>query len=148
MKHKVIIISLLSVAAFAVGCNQDQTTSQQMDKVKAETKEAAQNMKDYTYAQKDAFVKQMQGQLAALDQDLEKLSAKVESSSDAVKAAAKPKLQALREQASQLHKQLDDAKNASESSWDSVKGGAEKAFDAMTNALQQARQWVKDKVAS
>jgi ABC-type transporter Mla subunit MlaD len=147
MQHKAILITLLSAAAFAAGCNKEETTSQQLDKVKTETKEAAQDMKDYNYAQKAEFVTQMQSQLAALNQDLDKLSAKVESSSDAVKAEAKPKLQALRDQAGQLNKQLDDVKNATESTWDSVKAGTKKAYDAVADGFKQARQWVSDKVA-
>ena len=83
-------------------------------------------MKDYTFAQKAEFVKAMQAQLDALNKDLDQLSAKIDSSSDAVKAEAKPKLQALRDQAAQLNKQLDDAKNATESTWDSVKAGSRK----------------------
>jgi hypothetical protein len=77
MKHKHLLLSFLAVAAFAVGCNKEQTTSQQLDNVKAETKQAAQDMKDYTYAQKAEFVEAMQAQLAALNRDLEQLSAKV-----------------------------------------------------------------------
>ncbi len=115
MQNKTWVITVLSVAALAVGCNKQQTTSQQMDKVQTETKAAAVDMKDYTFAQKDEFVKSMQVQLDALNKDLDQLSAKIDSSSDAVKAEAKPKLQALRDQTAQLNKQLDDAKNATES---------------------------------
>jgi ElaB/YqjD/DUF883 family membrane-anchored ribosome-binding protein len=104
-------------------------------------------MKDYTYAQKDEFVKQMQSRLAALNLDLDQLSAKVESSSDAVKAEAKPKLQALRDHAAQLNTQLDQVKNASASTWDSVKAGAKHAYDALVDGIRQARQWVSDKIA-
>ena len=147
MKHKNILITLLAVSAFAVGCNKEQTTSQQIDKVQAETKQAAQDMKDYTYAQKAEFVATMQAQLAALNQDLDQLSAKVDKSSDAVKAEAKPKLQALRDQVAQLNKQLDDAKNATESTWDSVKSGFSKAYDATKDGFNTARQWVSDKIA-
>jgi cytochrome c556 len=147
MKHKHILITLLAVSAFAVGCNKEQTTSQQLDNAVAETKQAAQDMKDYTFAQKAEFVEKMQGQLAALNKDLDQLAAKVESSSDAVKAEATPKLQALRDQTAQLNKQLDEARNATESTWDSVKGGFKKAFEASKDGLQQARQWVSDKIA-
>ena len=112
MKHKHLLLSLLAVAAFAVGCNKEQTTSQQIDKVQAETKQAAQEMKDYTYAEKTEFVEKMQAQLAALNKDVDQLSAKVEKASDAIKAEAQPKLQALRDQTAQLNKQLDEAKNA------------------------------------
>jgi chromosome segregation ATPase len=147
MKNKTWAITVLSIAAFAVGCEKQQTTSQQMETVKTETKQAAQDMKDYTFAQKAEFVAAMQVQLDALNKDLDQLSAKIDSSSDAVKAEAKPKLQALRDQAAQLNKQLDDAKNATESTWDSVKAGCSKAYDATKDGFNQARQWVSDKIA-
>ena len=147
MKNKTLAITFLSIAAFAVGCNKEQTTSQQLENVKTETKQAAQDMKDYTFAQKDEFVKQMQIQLDALNKDLDQLAAKIESSSDAVKAEAKPKLQALRDQAAQLNKQLDDARNATESTWDSVTSGFQKAYEATKDRFNQARQWVSDKIA-
>ena len=147
MKNKILVIKFLSAAAFAVGCNKEQTTSQQLDKVQTETKQATQDMKDYTYAQKSAFVETMQTQLAALNRDLDQLTAKVDSSSDAVKAEAKPKLQALRDQTAQLNKQLDGVKNATESTWDSVKDGFKKAYDSSKDGFNQARQWVSDKIA-
>ena len=150
MKNKTLVITFLSIAAFAVGCNKEQkeqTTSQQIENVKTETKQAAQDMKDFTFAQKAEFVKQMQIQLDALNKDLDQLAAKIDSSSDAVKAEAKPKLQALRDQAAQLNKQLDDAKNATESTWDSVKAGFQKAYEATKDGFNQARQWVSDKIA-
>ena len=88
-------------------------------------------MKDYTFAQKAEFVEKMQAQLAEINRDLDQLAAKIEKSSDAVKAEAQPKLQALRDQRAQLNKQLDEARNATESTWDSVKGGFKKAYEAI-----------------
>jgi peptidoglycan hydrolase CwlO-like protein len=141
-----LLVSLLSAAAFVVGCDQDKTASQQMDQVKTETKQAASDMKDYTFAEKDEFVKYMQGQLATLNADLDTLSAKIDSSSDAIKAEAKPKLQALRDQAAKLNQQLADDSNATASTWDSVKAGTQKAYDAMAAGCDDARQWVSDKI--
>jgi len=147
MKHKTFLVTVLSIAAFAAGCDKDQSTTQQIDKIKTETKEAAQDMKDYTFAQKDEFAKSMQGQLTTLNQDLDKLAAKIDSSSDAIKAEAKPKLQALRDQAAQLNQQLAAVQNATESTWDSVKAGSKKAYAAMLNGFTEARQWASDKIA-
>jgi len=147
MKNKTFVIALLCAAAVAVGCDKEQTTSQQLDKVQAETKQAAQDMKDYTFAQKTEFVEKMQSQLTERNRDLDQLAAKVESSSDAVKAEAKPKLQALRDQSVQLNKQLDEVKNATDSTWESVRNGFKKAYDSSKDGFQQARQWVSDKVA-
>ena len=97
MKNHTLLITFLSSAAFMVGCDKEKTASQQIDQIKTETTQAASDMKDYTYAEKADFVKYMQGQLTTLNSDLDKLSAKIDSSSDAVKAEAKPKLQALRD---------------------------------------------------
>ena len=147
MKNTNFLIALLALSVFAVGCDKEPTTSQQIDKVQAETKAAAHDMKDFTYAQKSAFVETMQSQLAALNRDLDQLSAKVEKSSSTAKAEAKPKLQALRDQADKLNQQLDKAKNATESTWDDVKTGTKKAYNELADGFQQARQWVSDKIA-
>jgi len=146
MKSKYLILTFLSVVVFAVGCNREPTASQQMDKAKTETASAAQDMKNYTYAQKSEFVTKMQTQLDALNKDLDQLSAKIESSSDTIKADAKPKLQALRDQSAALTKHLENARNATESTWDSVKATSQKAFDSAKDGFQQARQWLSDKI--
>lgn len=147
MKNKTLFLTLLSAAAFAVGCEKEKTTAQQIESVKTETKQAAQDMKDYSFAQKDEFVKYMQGHLTTLNQNVDKLAAKIESSSDAIKADAKPKLQALREQAAKLNQQLAEAQNATESTWDSVKAGTKKAYESVEKSFNDARQWVSDKIA-
>jgi ElaB/YqjD/DUF883 family membrane-anchored ribosome-binding protein len=149
MKNKILFVTFISVAAFAVGCkpSDDKTAAQQIDKVQNETQQAAQDMKDYTFAQKAEFVKAMQDQLDNLNQDLDKLSAKIDSSSDDIKAQAKPKLQALRDQAAGLKQQLTDAQNATESTWDSVKAGSKKAYTALQNSFMESRQWLSDKIA-
>ncbi len=147
MRNKTLLMTFLSAATLAAGCDKEKTTAQQMDTAKAEVKEAASDMKDYTFAQKDEFVKAMQAQLTKLNQDLDTLSAKIDSSSDAVKAEAKPKLQALRDQAAKLNTQLADAQNATESTWDSVKAGTKSAYDSVEKGFNDARQWVSDKIA-
>jgi chromosome segregation ATPase len=147
MKYRTLLLTFLSAAAFTVGCEKTETTAEKITAVQEKTAAVAQEMKDYTFAQKAEFVKEMQGQLDALNKDLDQLAAKIEKSSDAIKAEAKPKLQALREQVAKLNKQLDEAKNATESTWDSVKDGFKKAYEASKDGFNQARQWVSDKIA-
>src|ERR1051325_2502303 len=147
MTNKILTVTFLSLAALMVGCEKEKTTSEQIDKIQGETKATAQDMKDYTFAQKDDFVKTMQAQMTVLNEDLDKLSVKIESSSDSVKAEAKPKLQALRDQVGKLNEQLDKAKNATESTWDSIKEGSKKAYESVKEGFQQTRQWVSDKIA-
>lgn len=147
MKNNTLLITFLSAVTFAVGCDKEKTTAQQMETVKTETQQAARDMKEYTFAQKDEFVKYMQGQLTTLNQDLDKLSAKIETSNDALKADARPKLQALRAQAAKLNEQLAAAQNATESTWDSVKATSKKAYESLASGFSDARQWVSDKIA-
>ncbi len=147
MNIKASLITVLSIAALAVGCNKEQTTSQQIETLKTETKEAAQDMKDYTFAEKAEFTARMKAQLAEINKDLDNLAAKIEKANATAKAEAKPKLQALREQEAQLNKQLEDLQNATESTWETVKTGTKKAFEALKEGFQQSRQWVSDKIA-
>ena len=147
MKNKTLASTLVFAAAFAVGCNQEPTTGEQVAKVQAETKQAEQDLKDYAFAQKAEFIQNMQAKLTTLNRDVDQLAAKVENSSDAVKAEAKPKLQALRDQIAQLNKQLDEVRNANQSTWDSVKNGFRKAYESTKDGFQQARQWLSDKIA-
>lgn len=156
MKRHTHILSFFAVATFAIGCKPSaetsatdhrEATAKQIDKVTKETKEAAQEMKDYAYAQKAEFVEKMQSQLSEINKDLDQLSARIEKSSAAAKAEAKPKFQALREQAARLNQQLDEAKDATESTWGSVKAGTKKAYEGLKDGIQQSRQWVSDKIA-
>ena len=156
MTHTPLAIAILAITAFAVGCKPSgeqsaadtrEATAQQFDRVNQETKEAAQEMKDYAYAQKAEFVAKMQGQLDEINRDLDQLAAKIEKASDAAKAEATPKLQSLRDQTAKLTKQLDEARNATESTWDDVKAGFKKGYGELKDGFTQARQWVSDKIA-
>lgn len=147
MKNKPLLITFLAIATFAVACDKEKTASQQIETIKAETKAAAQDMKDYTFAQKAEFVSTMQAQLDTLDADLNKLAAKIEKSSDTVKADAKPKLQALREQTANMKQQLIDSQNATETTWESVKTASKKTWGSLSASFAEARQWASDKIA-
>jgi len=85
--------------------------------------------------------------LAELNRELIVLSNKVETSSEAVKTDAKPKLEALRDQSAKLNTQLDEAKGATESTWDNVKSTSSKAYEDLKDSFQDARQWASDKLA-
>jgi len=156
MKHSQLAVVFLAITAFAVGCKpsteqsaaeSQKTTSQQLDKVKQDTKEAAQEMKDYSYAQKAEFVTSMEAELAAINRELDQLAVRIEKSNAAAKAEATPKLQALRAQTAGLNTQLDAVKNATESTWDDVKAGVKKGYAELKDGFQQTRQWVSDKIA-
>jgi hypothetical protein len=153
MKHfKLLIISLLAV--LIAGCGKssspstDTTTDQQLDKLKQDTAQAAQDLKDYTYTQKDAFVQKMQVVRDELNQELTELSAKMDHASADAKTAAQPKLDALKAQIAALDVELDKAKNSTEATWADVKTGAQTALDKTTAAFEEAGQWIDKQFSS
>ena len=88
MKNMTLVLTLLAAAILTPGCNKEQTASEQLDKAQAETRQATRDMKDYTYAQKSAFVAAMEGQLAALNRDLDQLPPK--SKLQAIRSKPRP----------------------------------------------------------
>lgn len=152
MQHKQLAVTFFALTVFAVGCDRSaehdrQTTTEQIKNVQEKTETAAQEMQDYTYAQKNAFVEKMQAQMAEINRDLDQLAAKIDKANDTVKAEAQPKLQALRSQAAKLNEKLGEAKNANESTWDSVKAACKNGYGELKDGFQNARQWVSDKIA-
>jgi hypothetical protein len=145
MKHSILTIT--SLALVAIGCNQEPTTSQKIEKIKSDATDTAKELKDYSFAQKSEFVDKMQSQVSAMKEELDTLSAKVETSNDKAKAVAKPKLEALHMQMENLKKQLEEAKGAKESGWETVKDGFKKGYGELKDGFQQARQWTSDKIA-
>lgn len=146
MKHTAYLLSSLA-AALLVGCDKPETTTLPPATAPANPVVTAPEIRDYTYAQRAEFAAAMEAQRTEIIRDLEKLEAKVEKSSDAVKAEAKPRLEALREQIARLNMQLEGVSGATESTWESVKAGSKKAFDEMKDGFTQARQWLSEKIA-
>ncbi len=146
MKHPLATITLFSLAALTIGCD-SKTTSEQIGKLKSETKQAGQDLKDYDYAQKSEFVAGMKAELDAVNLELDALAAKVANSSDAAKAEAAPKLQSLRDQSARLSRQLDQAGNATESTWSEVKSGFRTGYAELKDGFNEARAWVSEKIA-
>ena len=157
MKHTILVISFLLVAAFAVGCKKTdgksaaetkhrENAAEQLDKAKTETKEAAQAKQDYAYAQKAEFVDKMKKELVDIQEELDRLSAKVERSSGAAKADAKAKLEVVREKWAQAKKQLDQAESATESTWNDMKDGFKKLYSELRESFDKTRQWLSDTI--
>jgi cytochrome c556 len=147
IKNSTILITFLAVATFAVGCKQDKTTTEQIETIKADTLQAAADMKDFTFEQKTVFVQTMTAQLKELDEESAKLAAKIDQSSQALKDEAKPKLQALREKVAKLKQDLVAVTDSTPSTWDTVKAGAKETYASVTNGFTEARQWVSEKIA-
>jgi outer membrane murein-binding lipoprotein Lpp len=147
MKHTTRFLMLLAAAVIATGCDKKQTTSQQLDGVQTKAAEVAQNIKDYTFSEKEEFVRSERKLLTELNRDLDELAAKVDKASAEVKAEAQPRIETLRGQTARLNKQLDDAASATESSWEKFKVEVRKTHTESKVEFDKARQWLSDKVA-
>ena len=158
MGHVKPVIAFLLALALAAGCKstvekstaatkQDELAALQLGKAKAATKEAAQAMEDYAFTQKAEFVAAMNKELVAIQEELDHLTAKVESSGGAVKADAKAKLEAAREKWALTKRALDQAESATESSWKDVKGGFRESYAGLKDSIAMTRQWLSDKIA-
>lgn len=155
MKKILLITSALAALAFT-GCKRSEdvtrgqsaeTTSEAMDRAQAATNDVAKQIQGYAFEQRTEFVAKMQAELTALNRSIDELDAKVEKSSAAVKAEARPQLAALREQSKQLSKQLEAVTNATPSTWNAIKADSEKAYMALKDGVNRSRQWVSDKIA-
>jgi len=158
MRDRILTIAVFIAAAVAVGLTstdgtsaagpeQGETAAAKLDKAKTETKEAAQGVQDYTYAQKAEFAHKMKEELVRIQKELDRLSAKVDRSSGAAKADAKAKLKVVRKKWAQAKKRLDQAESATESTWDDVKDGFRKSYGELKDSFEKARQWLSDKIA-
>ncbi len=143
MRAQNLLFVCCSALAFAGGCNQAGTTAPQLEEVQATT----QAIKDFSYPQKAQFLKRLEGRLIALDRDLDELAARIEKSSDAAKAEAKPKLQALRGQAALLSLALDRARSATELTWAGLRDGCQQTYASSEEEFQQTRQWASANIA-
>lgn len=74
-----------------------------MDKAKEETREAIDAAKDYAYAQRTEYAEKIRSELADLNKELDKLSVKVESANESVKADANAKVQEIRGKVANLN---------------------------------------------
>jgi hypothetical protein len=158
MRHTILMAAFFSAAALAAGCTskevkaavppkQAEPAAVHLEKAKAETKEAAQSMRDYAYAEKAEFVVKMKKDLVSIQEELDQLGAKVENTGSSAKADAKVKLAAVREKWAQAKKQVDRAETATASDWDDVKSGFKQSYADLRDSFDKTRQWLSDKIA-
>jgi cytochrome c556 len=147
-----LMLTMGAVLTLAASCSwssddKDKSSFAQSPQGQADSKQVAQDKVDYAYAQKEEFSKAMKAKIAALNQDIDSLSAQIDKGSDAMKADAKPKMQELRDHVASLNAQLDKIPEATDTTWDSIKSGVNKGYVATVDGIQSARTWVAAKIA-
>jgi len=151
------ILTFLMVTGLTLGCTptddksavkprDPESAAVHLDEAKEKTKEAAQAVQDYTYAQKAEFVDRMKQQLLDMQDEMDRLSAKVEKTRGDVKADAKIRLEAARAKWDLAKKQLDKAVDATETTWDDVKGAFQDAYHGLEESFEKTRDWLSAKI--
>lgn len=158
MRHMANVASFLAAAALVAGCTQTngklppapkqgEAVAVQLEKGRGEPVDAAQSVKEYAYAEKAIFVDKMRRELVTIQEELDRLSAKIDKAGGSTKADAKVKLGKVREQWARVKGQLDQAEGATESTWDDVKSGFSNAYSDLQASVTASRQWLSDKIA-
>jgi len=155
MRHAIRNIALFSLALLTVGCTstdeasrsqQSETAAADLDQVNAESREAARAMQDYSLAQRDEFVARMREDLAGIEEELDRLSTKVDEAGAGAKTDAQAKLESVREKWARTKNQLDQVESAAEATWDSAKSSFRESYDDLQDSFDESRQWVSDKI--
>ncbi len=145
MKSTALVFLGLISGVWTGGCDKPASTSQRIDQLQSETKDAGRAFQGYPFAQKEVFTEELKTQLAGINCDLDQLSAQVEKLSDPARAHAHLKLLQLRNQASRLSRQVEQDQTTSESAWENVKQDSRKVYDELQAGFNQARQLVTSK---
>lgn len=123
-----------------------ETPAARLDQAKRDTKAAARAWKEYAFSQKAELVADMKRELVAIEAEIDRLAAKVDSATGQAKLDAKVKLDALRTKAAEARRRVDAAEQAGESDWDQVKRGLDESYGDLKGSFDETRQWLSDKI--
>jgi len=144
--------------ALAVGCKwtteestsdkaQDATAALALERAKAEAREAAQAIGDYAYTRRAEFVARMDKELVPIQEELDRLTGKVDSSAAAARAEARSQLEAARAEFARTKRLLGQAESATEPAWDEVRSGFKQSYANLKDSVQATRQWLGERIA-
>jgi hypothetical protein len=99
---------------------QTETTAEKRETALTATKEAAQSIQNYAYAQKDEFAVAAKRQLSEMEASMDRLGTKIDRSTGAARADAKAKLAVVSDKWAATKVHLDEAEAATEGAWQDV----------------------------
>jgi hypothetical protein len=157
MKHTVRIMLFLVVGGFVTGCKATDkdskaqsddlgTAAAQREKAMTATKEAAQSIQHYAYAQRVEFIDAAKRELSDIQREMERLRAAADRSTGAARADAEAKLEVLSDKLAAAKTQFDRAATATEASWEDVQNRYQKARGDLKDSFDETRQWLSEKM--
>jgi hypothetical protein len=160
MESWIRIIAFTVVTAFAAGCNQTQsrieTVPEKHDdlppdpepvgQLGQQVKDTAPATRDYAYSERTQYFEMMEGNLAQIRQDLEGLLKRAQRAGSDVKAEAKPKVEALQNDADRVDAELNQVKNATALTWDDIKASIDKSELNLEESLGLTYLWLNERI--
>ena len=156
MKHLVRIVLFLVIGVVSTGCNKstekdskaqsDDSAAAQRERAMTATKEAAQSVQDYAYAQKGEFVAAAKRQLADIQAETARLGTAIDQSTGPARAAAEAKLEVVNEKLAAATAQLDRAQAAPEAAWQDVQNGYRTAHTDLRDSFDETREWLSKQI--
>lgn len=160
--HWIIAIGSAALLGLTAGCSKESETtpaaevvretppqSEVAQKVNQEAGKAVQNLEnqaDRLKAQKAEFVSRLRQELAELNKQIDQFAERAAQASEPIKAESEVKAQELRTKVIRLGEQLDQVPATAESAWEEAKVALAKAYDETKNSINNAREWLADKI--
>jgi predicted RNase H-like nuclease (RuvC/YqgF family) len=119
----------------------DKTTTQ---KIKEESVEVSQKIKNYTIKQRDEAVKAAKAGLADLDARIDRMERRLEKNwnkmDEAARAKARTTMASLRKQRNEAAEWYGSMKHSSAAAWNDVKKGFAKSYDDLKASFKKAER--------
>ena len=136
VKKALLLIIILATGWFTPACHKSDENAGGSVQPKMEF--------NYPYDKREVFIDDASTDLKELDQKINEMSEAVTNASTAIKTAAQPKIENLRQQRLTLGQKLEALKSSNEADWSKLTGDYQKAASQMKVSLQESLKWVQD----
>ena len=110
------------------------------------TKEAAEALKVYAYAERDEFIDVANRDLAEIQAEMDRLRQVAARSRGAARADAEAKLEVVAERWADAKAHVERAESATESTWEDAQARYRKTRSDLKTSLDESRQWLSDRI--
>lgn len=141
-RNALFIVSLLTLLTCA-----SSFAEQKRAKAKGKIEEAAVADGDYTYFQRDEFLKYSKREIAKMKNELASLEIKAKQKTGLAQEEAQKKLDELKLSVDQLNEKVKKVKGARKSEWDELQTSFNNSMDNVKYSIRKSRQWLSEKIA-
>jgi len=102
---------------------------------------------DYSYFQREEFVKYTKREITKMKNELAILEIKAKQKKDLNQEEAQKKLDELKLSVEQLNEKVKKVKGARRSEWDELQTSFNNSMDNVKYSIRKSRQWLSEKIA-